>query len=503
MKLRVFPLLLLLMLLFCVSVQAQDSPGDAPAAPVTELAGTAPNSSAASASPFSRTRTYTSAFVDVSEKSWYANAAVTAYEYGLMEGRGNQKFAPEESITVSELLTLSARLRSTYEHGDAATDFARSAEMKNWFDPYLSYLKGKGLLTVTLGNYDAPATRAQMASIFSVSLPSEWYDDRNAELVTDAYASRDFITDVDDYTPYQSQILWMYKQGLLVGMDASGSFVPYDPVTRAEVATLLTRLVEPDTRLTPDWVVLPYHSAVGMTFADLAEAPMHSDSAPPFENAAAIDAVVRQMIVSGQNTVMLSYPRTLTAADATALVRVFTPCVKSYCEQMYNTVACKAYSSGRAYLTFSSTVCSDEVLRSYRKRTMERAIAVHDRLWESGALSYEMSEYEIAQVYFAWLCENCRYDTGPVTETSPSHTAYSALVNGVAVCDGYTGAYNLLLKLEGINCYALFNASHIWTVAYLDGTEYHIDTTWGDQLGRIDWSCFGMTAAQSRAKHTW
>ena len=71
------------------------------------------------------------------------------------------------------------------------------------------------------------------------------------------------------------------------------------------------------------------------------------------------------------------------------------------------------------------------------------------------------------------------------------------------MCDGYTGAYNLLLKLEGINCYALFNASHIWTVAYLDGIEYHIDTTWGDQFGRVDMSCFGMTAEQSRAKHAW
>lgn len=485
MKHRAYPLLFLLTLLLCVSARAQETSEDA------------------SAMPFSRTRTYASAFIDVPENSWYAEAVSSAYEYGLMEGRGNGRFAPEDSITVSELLTLSARLRSIYERGDAAADFARSADTESWFDPYLSYLKEKGLLTVTLSNYDAPATRAEMASIFSVSLPNEWYDDRNADLVTDAYASRDFITDVDDYTPYQMQILWMYKQGLLVGTDGSGSFAPYDPVTRAEIAALLTRLVEPDTRLTPDWVILSYHSAAGTTFADLVEAPMRTDSAPSFEDTAAIDAVVRQALISGQNTVMLSYPRTLTAADATALVRAFTPCVKSYCEQMYNSVSCKAYSSGRAYLTFSSTVCSDDALRSYRDRTMERAIAIHDRLWESGMLSYEMSDYEIAQVYFIWLCDNCRYDTGTVTETSLSHTAYGALCSGVAVCDGYTGAYNLLLKLEGIDCYALFNTSHIWTVAYLDGIEYHIDTTWGDQLGRIDKSCFGMTEAQSRAKHPW
>ena len=502
MKLRVFPLLFLLTLLLCVSVQAQNAPSVLSAELTAESASPAA-ASPADDSPFSRTRAYESAFDDVPEASWYAGAVASAYEYGLMEGRGERSFAPEDSITVAELLTLSARLRSTYEHGDAAVDFARGADTANWFDPYLSYLSERGLLTITLAHYDTPATRAQMASIFAASLPEEWYDDRNAQLVTDAYISRDFITDVDDYTPYQTQILWMYKQGLLIGMDASGSFAPYHSVTRAEIATLLTRLVEPDTRLTPDWTVLPYHSAVGTSFAGLAEAPAQVDSAPSFENADAIDALVRQMIVSGQNTVTLSYPRTLTGADATALARAFTQCVKTYCEQMYNSVSCKAYSSGRAYLTFSSTACSDAQLRLYRERTMERAAAIHDMLWESGALSYEMSEYEIARTYFIWLCENCRYDNDALAETSLSHTAYSALVNGVAVCDGYTGAYNLLLKLEGIDCYALFNASHIWTVAYLDGIEYHIDTTWGDQFGRVDMSCFGMTAEQSRAKHAW
>ena len=73
----------------------------------------------------------------------------------------------------------------------------------------------------------------------------------------------------------------------------------------------------------------------------------------------------------------------------------------------------------------------------------------------------------------------------------------------MAVCDGYTGAYNLLLRLEGIDCTAQFNTDHIWTVATLDGTRYHIDTTWGDQGTRVDMSFFAMSEAASRAKHAW
>ena len=482
MKRRITSLLLPLILLLCITAQAQ---------------------SGSDRTVFQRTLPYQNAFTDVSAESWYAPYAVSVYEYGLMEGRGAGVFAPDGSITVAELLTLSARLHSTFEAGGGTVSFARGGEGESWFDPYLSYLEEAELLPITLPDYHVPATRAQMACIFASTLPQEWYDERNAQLVTDAYLSRGFITDVDEYTPYQQEILWMYRQGILIGADDTGSFLPANTVTRAEVAALLTRMVEPEMRLTPDWTVLPYRSAAGTSFSDLVRPPEQVSTAPAFDDADAIDALVRKSLAAGQDTVELSYPFSLTVDDATMLTHTFTPSVKSYCEQMYNKVTCHAYSTGYVHLTFSSTACGPEKMDAVREQTMARAIAVHDHLWETGMLRRGMSEYEIAQVYFAWLCENCRYDTGGATDSSFSHTTYGALCDGIAVCDGYTGAYNLLLKLEGIDCRALFNDSHIWTVAVLDGTEYHIDVTWGDQYGIIDMSFFGMTAEQSRAKHAW
>ena len=115
----------------------------------------------------------------------------------------------------------------------------------------------------------------------------------------------------------------------------------------------------------------------------------------------------------------------------------------------------------------------------------------------------EMSEYEKARVYYDWICQNCAYDYS-AGDSSLSHIPYALFHDGTAVCDGYTGAYNLLLKLEGISCRGLSNASHIWTVATLDGTDYHIDTTWGDSSGYFtDYTYFAMTPAQSWSVHTW
>ena len=78
---------------------------------------------------------------------------------------------------------------------------------------------------------------------------------------------------------------------------------------------------------------------------------------------------------------------------------------------------------------------------------MEAAIAVHDSLWEDGIITPSMTDYEKARVYFTWICDNCVYDYS-AEDSSLSHIAYNLFENGTAVCDGYTGAYNLLLKLE-------------------------------------------------------
>ena len=100
------------------------------------------------------------------------------------------------------------------------------------------------------------------------------------------------------------------------------------------------------------------------------------------------------------------------------------------------------------------------------------------------------------------ICENCEYDL-EADDQSISHIPYSLFEYGTAVCDGYTGAYNLFLRLEGIPCSAISNESHIWTVATLDDQLYHIDTTWGDSSGQINYDYFAMSEQLSWRYHTW
>ena len=148
-----------------------------------------------------------------------------------------------------------------------------------------------------------------------------------------------------------------------------------------------------------------------------------------------------------------------------------------------------------------SSIAGDKT-EEYRAEALSAAIAVHDRLWEQGVITAASTQRETAWAYYQWIAANCVYDDAG-DNTSVSHLPYSVFHNGKAVCDGYTGAYNLLLKLEGIDCYALPNATHIWTVAVLDGKTVHIDATWGDQGATAAEEYFAMTPEQSYTLHPW
>lgn len=56
-------------------------------------------------------------------------------------------------------------------------------------------------------------------------------------------------------------------------------------------------------------------------------------------------------------------------------------------------------------------------------------------------------------------------------------TAYGALVNKEAVCEGYAKAYKLLLNAMGIECDVVINAEHAWNVVQLEGKWYLVDVT--------------------------
>ena len=85
---------------------------------------------------------------------------------------------------------------------------------------------------------------------------------------------------------------------------------------------------------------------------------------------------------------------------------------------------------------------------------------------------------------------NCQYD---VTTSRPNaHSAYGAIVEGYAVCDGYANAYNDLLGRVGVTATYVLGRKplhlgedpqlHAWSCVTIGGKKYHVDVTADDPV---------------------
>ena len=447
---------------------------------------------------FIRSKTYEGQFSDLTLDSVFYDNVTALYEYGLSVGKADGSYGLTDHLTVGQAVIFAGRIRSLYRTGSPELGpSAWQAEDQLTATPYLLYLKAEGVLDDAMdAQLLSVASRAQMAHILANLLPEDALPSIHEQLVSESVASRRFIPDVTDRTPYYRDILALYCKGVCLGSDARGTYYPDAPITRGAVAAMLTRMIDPALRVTPDWKQKAIPDVQSITLADLV--PPGTYIAAPITDEE-LDEAARYMLSTGSSTLQLHYP-TLPYKEVREIMSRLLLTVKVYCEQGYNYITCTYAYDGTTQFSFSATGATTQAAE-YREASLRSAIAVHDELWSRGLLHAGMSEWEIAQVYFTWICENCVYDDS-ADDDSISHIPYSLFANGRAVCDGYTGAYNLLLKLEGIECRAVFRDDHIWTAAILDGKEYHIDTTWGDGSSEsVVYTYFGMTPEQSRLYH--
>ena len=104
------------------------------------------------------------------------------------------------------------------------------------------------------------------------------------------------------------------------------------------------------------------------------------------------------------------------------------------------------------------------------------------------------SEIERVRAVYRYLIENVSYDE---VHKNNAHyhlksTAYGALVNKRAVCQGYAvAAYRLLRELD-IDCRVITGTAsdgdlgeeyHAWNIVRVDGKYYDLDITWDKRLG--------------------
>ena len=66
--------------------------------------------------------------------------------------------------------------------------------------------------------------------------------------------------------------------------------------------------------------------------------------------------------------------------------------------------------------------------------------------------------------------------------TYKSNIAYGPLLQGYAICGGYTDAMQLFLDKMSIKNFKVASKDHIWNAVYLDNKWYNLDLTWDDPV---------------------
>lgn len=130
-------------------------------------------------------------------------------------------------------------------------------------------------------------------------------------------------------------------------------------------------------------------------------------------------------------------------------------------------------SLGSATLTFSAVY---RTTLSQEKKLDTKIKSVLENLKLTNA-----TDYQKVKAIHNYIIKRVSYD-----QTLEKHTAYHALINKSAVCEGYAAAAYRLLTDAGIECRVITGmadgGSHAWNIVKVDDQWYNLDLTWDDPI---------------------
>jgi fibronectin type 3 domain-containing protein len=100
------------------------------------------------------------------------------------------------------------------------------------------------------------------------------------------------------------------------------------------------------------------------------------------------------------------------------------------------------------------------------------------------------TDLEKIRAIYRYITQNVTYDYAHENDSSYylQNTAYGALVNGTACCQGIANLQYRMLKEAGLECHIVAGTAsglrHAWVVVNVDGSNYYLDATW--DLGKSE-----------------
>lgn len=130
---------------------------------------------------------------------------------------------------------------------------------------------------------------------------------------------------------------------------------------------------------------------------------------------------------------------------------------------------------GKITLRIEHTYDDDEITKILKQKEQ-----IEQQIWTPTMDTQE----KIKQVH-NYIINNTKYDKARSDSKIVkyrSDTAYGALLQGIALCGGYTDAMALFLEDLGVKNYKVSSENHVWNAVELNHVWYHLDLTWDDPI---------------------
>lgn len=408
-------------------------------------------------------------FSDVSVDDWYYNEVMTLRVKGILGGMGDGRFAPKDTVTRAQALKMILAA--------AETELREAPEGDAWYADYLYTAQELGYVDDTFAEHvEEPATRLEAARLIAAASSLEAGDSGEHPFA-------------DTQEP---AVELLYEYGISMGaVDGSGNrrFSGDDTLSRCDLAAFVYRLrrvlqLERARELAPLYG-LP---------ADIAwtERPMTQEEI--------IDDILIEFMNGDYNTAFFyTTERDAETARDELFRGGFNPRdifeghphiggFMSNLELQWGYVS----SDGSYYmpiLQMDEPEITLEALAEQQEEALQFALNLSAQLHEDGTIRENMSQKEIAQVYYKWFQEYGVKvpDTGEQGGINVLYdTAYAALIQKEAACVGRAAGFALCLNVEGIPCrgvsghFAGPDSGHVLSYMLLDGEGYLSD--WGNKI---------------------
>ncbi len=184
---------------------------------------------------------------------------------------------------------------------------------------------------------------------------------------------------------------------------------------------------------------------------------------------------------------------------------IFVKMLQQHPEYNYNTVVWRNTNGTYGYHRGSS-LSKKEQDKKIKAADQAAKDAVKECI-ESG-----MSAKQKAKAIHNYLIRTCSYNervAAAGNQYDDAFTAYGALVDGSAVCQGYAAAFNLMAKKCGLQsmavCGRAAGVSHAWNYVKTGSSCRYIDCTWDDtdKGNKISYQYFNVTEEKMREQHVW